>query len=257
MDAMLATHLSLPSARDALTPRTVACAAFLGAMVCLANMYFGLQAGMVNAMPMQSALLGFAFFRGIQPHISNPLSPTEITLIEIIAGAVGLAPFTSGCTSFIPALEFLATPKENGPTTFSFAQLLLWSIATCGLGIVAGAPFRNLFILRERLRFPSATATGTLVGVLFQKEEIIARAKLSKAHLSPPKPCEAGPGRESGLDISQLPRLEVDTRSEVTVGSETFSAVSDEIPALDGNGPVITVLLYSFAGSMLVVSHVS
>ena len=136
---MAPPDISLADVANAVTPRTIACAVLLGSVVCLANVYFALQAGMVNSMPMHSALLGFAFFRSIQHHLSRPLSPSKTTLIEIIAGSLGLAPFMSGFTSFITALEFLATPEENGPTRFSFVQLLLWSIATCGLGIVTGA----------------------------------------------------------------------------------------------------------------------
>lgn len=165
---------SLPG--HALTARAIGCGIILGSAVCFANTYFGLQAGIVNAMPMQSALLGFALFRAIQHRLSKSLSPKETTTIEIVAGALGLAPFTSGFTAFIPALEFYTTSKEGGPVKLSTTQLILWSIATCGLGIVVAAPFRHLFIIREKLRFPSATATGTLIGLLFGDETIISRA---------------------------------------------------------------------------------
>ncbi|KAK7912198.1 hypothetical protein PG985_014679 [Apiospora marii] len=140
-------------------------------------MYFGLQAGIVNAMPMQSALLGFALFRSVQHRLAKPLSPSELTTIELVAGAVGLAPFTSGFTGIIPALEFIATPTQTGSIVFSTSQLLVWCLATCALGILVAAPFRRLFILRDRLLYPSATATGTLIGVLFRDEAIISRAK--------------------------------------------------------------------------------
>ncbi|KAF5683075.1 oligopeptide transporter [Fusarium denticulatum] len=166
-------------ADNGLTWRAIVCALFLGTGVCLTNMYFGLQAGMVNAMPMQSALLGFALLQCFKTHFSTALTPQEVTLIEVIAGALGLAPFTSGLTSFIPALQFLVGSDRGTGATFTTSQLLIWSISTCGLGIVIGASFRRLFILQERLRFPSATATGTLIGVLFDRKEIIAQANPS------------------------------------------------------------------------------
>lgn len=259
MDASLNTRL--PSVKDTLTLKTIVSAILLGAVVCLANMYFGLQAGMVNAMPMQSALLGFAFFRAVEPRLSKPLSPTETTLIEVIAGAIGLAPFTSGFTSFIPALEFLATKEENGPTRFSFSQLLLWSIATCGLGIVAGAPFRNLFILHERLRYPSATATGTLIGVLFKKEDIVSRARLSQTAQSPSEPWEAESDHEAtaaGLEESQSPEVESEATNETSSdGQDLPLDDTDHVFMQNGNGPAITVLLYSLAGSAMFVSYPS
>jgi uncharacterized oligopeptide transporter (OPT) family protein len=209
-------------------------------------MYLGLQAGTVNAMPMQTALLGFALFRSIQHRLSKSLSPVETTVIEIIAGALGLAPFTSGFTGLIPALEFLTTPAKNGPIRFSVAQLLLWSIATCALGTVVADPFRRLFILRERLRYPSATAIGTLIGVLFGKETIVARAQQSEIHVSGSHNLEA----DTDFDPP-----EATSRNEV---DRTDPASSDDFNAgfVQGDiGHAVNVLLVSLAGSSLFVSR--
>jgi hypothetical protein len=218
----------------------------MGSIVCLANVYFALQASMVNSMPMHSALLGFAFFRSIQHHLSRPLSPSEITLIEIIAGSLGLVLFTSGFTLFIPALEFLATPEENGLTRFSFVQLLLWSMSTCGLGIVTGAPFRKLFFLRERIRFPSATATGILIGILFGKEEIITSGNLSKDVVSQSEP--SGPNPDCESPMTTEPVNEVGPADTGLPSDESTTDISQ-----DDNGPAVNVLLLSLAGSLAFV----
>ncbi|KAL6830020.1 OPT oligopeptide transporter domain-containing protein [Trichoderma camerunense] len=236
--------LTLGTVKEAMTPRAIACAVLLGSAVCLTNMYFGLQAGIVNSMPMQSALLGFAIFQSLRHRLREPLSPMEATVIEVIASAIGLAPFTSGCTSFIPALEFLATPAENGPVSFSLGGLLLWAVAICGLGLVAGAPFRNLFILREQLRYPSATATGTLIGVLFRRGDMTARAHPTGAGGSqPPRSREASPDpefREAGTNDEPS-----------TAGPGLASADLNERFAPEMSGPGIRVLVYSLAGSTL------
>ena len=238
----------LPSVSDALTLRAISSAIFLGSAICFANMYLGLQAGIVNAMPMQSALLAFALFRSIQHRLANPLSPAETTAIEVVAGAIGLAPFTSGYTGIIPALEFLVTPAENGPKSFSVARLLVWSIAICFLGTVVAAPFRPMFILRERLRYPSATATGTLIGMLFGKETIVARAQQPK------------------ILIARSHNMEVDTsfdrpdglgRDEVNPTEPRSSDDVDESFVGGAVGHTIRVLLVSFAGSSLFVRRFS
>lgn len=210
----------LSSVMGALTPRAVSCAILLGSAICFANMYLGLQAGTVNAMPMQTALLGFALFRSVQHRLSKPLSPAETTVIEVVAGALGLTPFTSGCTGLIPALEFLITPAENGPNRFSVPQLLLWSLATCCLGTVAAAPFRPWFILREGLRYPSATATGTLIGVLFGKKSIVARASQPNQNISGLQRVEAGIAVEPPDTID---RNEVD---HTVIQLQSFSTTS-------------------------------
>jgi uncharacterized oligopeptide transporter (OPT) family protein len=200
----------------------------------------------VNAMPMQTALLGFAIFRSIQHRLSKSLSSVETTVIEVIAGALGLAPFTSGFTAFIPALEFLTTPAEDGPTRFSVPQLLLWSMATCALDIVAAVPFRRLFILRERLRYPSATATGTLTGVLFGKQTIADRAKQSEIHVPESHNLEA----ETDLDLPEAAiRNEVDRVDHGVSDNINIGFVQGDI------GYAVNVLMVSLAGSSLFVSR--
>lgn len=74
--------------KEVLTLRAIGCAIALGSAICFANMYLGLQAGSVNAIPMQSALLAFVFFTKVQRHLARPLSPGETTVIEVIAGAL-------------------------------------------------------------------------------------------------------------------------------------------------------------------------
>ena len=230
----------LSSVRDALTLKAVLCAIILGSAVCFTNTYLGLQAGTMNAMPMQTALLGFAIFRSIKHRISKSLTPEETTVIEVIAGALVLAPFTSGFTGPIPALEFLTTPVENGPKRFSAAQLIQWSIAICALGTVVAVPFRRLFILHECLRYPSATATGTLIGVLFGKETIIARAQQS-GDSGPP---ESHPlGGDTDFDLP-----------ETTSQDRTDSEASDHLNTDSPHEKAVNVLLMSFYGSSVFVS---
>jgi uncharacterized oligopeptide transporter (OPT) family protein len=238
----------LSSVKDALSLRAIACAVLLGSAVCSANMCLGLQAGIVNAMPMPTALLGFAVFRGIQHRLSKPLSPAETTTIEIIAGALGLAPFTSGYTGPIPALEFLTlSPVEDEAIKFSVGQLLLWCIAISALGTVVAAPFRQLFIFRERLRYPSAAATGTLIGVLFGKETIVVRAQQSENQVSASHHLEA--------ETEQNPP-EVASRSEVDRCADPD--VSDHLDSIVSTGDIgyaVNLLLALMAGSSLFVSR--
>ena len=174
------------------------------------------------------------------------MSPAETTVIEVVAGALGLAPFTSGFTGLIPALEFLTTPAENGPKTFSVPQLLVWSLATCFLGTVAAAPFRRWFIFRERLRYPSATATGTLIGVLLGKKAIVARA-------SQPKQNVPGLQRVESSIAVEPP----DTTGRNEVNHTTPKPLDDANAGFSPGaiGHAVKVLLVSLAGSSLFVGR--
>ena len=252
-DALSATRLSaltigpnLRSVQEVLTLRTIGLALLIGSAICFANTYFGLQAGAVNAMPMQSSLLGFAILRSLQHHFSEPLSPTELTVLEVTAGALGLAPFSAGFISFIPALEFLPIDNGSAFTSFSIGELLLWALAICSLGIIVAAPFRHFFILRERLRFPSATATGTLIGVLFGKPEIVVRANQDE-HI----PSTAAPPRETESGISSSEN----DASHATPSSQpsTPDAIEHDLSS-QNTTEAIRILLICFGGSALVAS---
>ncbi|KAK1827457.1 hypothetical protein QBC39DRAFT_266992 [Podospora conica] len=161
------TDKPLSSVPEALSARGICVAFLIGTCICLANVYFGLQAGIVNAMPMQATLVGFAVFKfAAGTSTRKELTPIENTVIQAIAGALGRMYFTNGVTGLIPALEFLI-PETIGPRiSYPVSHLILWSLAVSFLGTVVAAPFGSSFILKQQLRFPSASATGTLNDML-------------------------------------------------------------------------------------------
>jgi len=61
------------STGDELTFGTIECGVLLGPAVRFADTYFGLQAGIVNVMPMQSDLLGFVIFQAFTKQLSKIL----------------------------------------------------------------------------------------------------------------------------------------------------------------------------------------
>ncbi|KAF2238373.1 OPT superfamily oligopeptide transporter [Viridothelium virens] len=166
----------LPSISDAVTVRALLAAIPIGSAICFANMYFGLQTGLVNTMPMQAALLGVAVLRVLRPYLSSALAPPEVTFIDAVASSLGALPFTAGFTGFFPAIEYLASEEEGVSIISPFSKVLLWAVGICLLGPVIAAPLRRYFLLREQLHFPSATATGILLGVLFNDKSVTQRA---------------------------------------------------------------------------------
>lgn len=127
---------------EALSIRAALVAFLIGTCICLANVYFGLQAGIVNAMPMQAALVGFAAFKYTDgASRRTKLTPMENIVIQAIAGSLGGMPFTNGVTGLIPALEFLITEAIGPRVSYSVGRLIVWSLAVSFLGIVVAAPF--------------------------------------------------------------------------------------------------------------------
>ncbi len=138
----------------------------IGVIICFSNMYFGLQTGWVSGMAMPAALIGFAFFKSIVRYIDYPFAPVENVLVQTVAGAVGTMPLGCGFVGVLPALNYLLTPEENGPINLGTGKLIIWSLGICFFGVVFAVPLRKEVIIREKLKFPSGTATALMIGVL-------------------------------------------------------------------------------------------
>ncbi len=148
------------------TVRGVLVGLVIGVIICFSNMYFGLQTGWVSSMSMPSALIGFAYFKGVAKHLDFPFTPVENVLVQTVAGSLGTMPLGCGFVGVIPALEYLLKPEENGPLVLGFGRLVVWSLGICLFGVVFAVPLRKQVIIREKLKFPSGTATALMIGVL-------------------------------------------------------------------------------------------
>lgn len=81
--------------------------------------------------------------------------------------------FLAGLVGVIPALGMM-TPKQNppnGPIKFSVLGLILWSLALAFIGVFCAVPLRIQTIIKEKLRFPSGTATANVIRTLHQVPE--------------------------------------------------------------------------------------
>ncbi len=138
----------------------------IGVIICFSNTYFGLQTGWVSGMAMPSALIGFAYFKSVAQFISYPFTPVENVLVTTVAGAVGTMPLGCGFVGVMPALNYLLNPEENGPLVLGTGKLIIWALGICFFGVVIAVPLRKQVLIREKLKFPSGTATALIIGVL-------------------------------------------------------------------------------------------
>ncbi|OAX85367.1 hypothetical protein ACJ72_00256 [Emergomyces africanus] len=160
------------------TARSLLMGLAIGTLITFSNTYFGLQTGWISTMAMPSSLLGFAAFKALSRHLSFPFTPIENVLIQTVAGAVGSMPLGCGFVGVIPAMEFLLRDGpdgergakdgqgEGGPLKLSFGKLVVWSLGVCLFGVVFAVPLRKEVIVREKLKFPSGTATALMIRVL-------------------------------------------------------------------------------------------
>jgi OPT family oligopeptide transporter len=153
------------------TLRGVVVGLAIGVVICFSNMYFGLQTGWVSGMAMPSALIGFAYFKVVARTLKLPFTPVENVLVQSVAGSVGTMPLGCGFVGVIPALNYLLKPEEGGPLDISLWKLMVWSVGICFFGVVFAVPLRREMIIREKLKFPSGTATALLIKVLHGDEK--------------------------------------------------------------------------------------
>lgn len=161
-----------------ITVRATFVGLIIGSLVLISNFQFGLQTGWVSMMSMPSALLACAFFKKIWPAIrpnDGPFTDVETVYVQSMAVAVGTGPLAYGFVGVIPAIEKFLTKEESGFTReqgqlFSFNQLLAWSCALAFFGVFFAVPLRKQVVVREKLPFPSGSATAVLIAVLNDSE---------------------------------------------------------------------------------------
>ena len=148
------------------TFRGVAVGCLIGVIICFSNTYFGLQTGWVSGMAMPASLIGFAIFKTLSRYLVLPFTPVENVLVQTVAGAVGTMPLGLGFVGVMPSLQFLLQKNEGAPVDLSLWRLIVWGIGLCLFGVVFGVPLRRQVIIREKLKFPSGTATALMISVL-------------------------------------------------------------------------------------------
>lgn len=182
------------------TPRSLLVGLGIGTLIIFSNTYFGLQTGWMSLMTMPSSLIGFAVFKSLSKHLSFPFTPVENVLIQTVAGAVGTMPLGCGFVGVIPALQFLLKEGEDGklgdggtgeggPLNVGFWKLVIWSLGVCLFGALFAVPLRKEVIIREKLKFPSGTATALMIRMLHgesvdEKSEIQHGRPLSASSVS-------------------------------------------------------------------------
>ena len=223
----------------------------IGVIIVFSNTYFGLQTGWISGMSMPSALIGYAVFKTLDSRLRLPFSPVENVLIQTVASSAGTMPLGCGFVGVIPALEYLLKPEENGPLNLSLGKLCAWAIGICLFGVVFAVPLRYEFIIRQKLKFPSGTATALIISVLHGDKEDASIVKQDiKDHADPGDQREDDESRTLvGSDYqSEQGRIE----SDFTHNSALEPSHSLEDGKVDWKEK-IKLLLVAFAGSALYV----
>lgn len=159
-----------------ITTRAVLVGIAIGTVIAFANTYFGLQTGWISMMSLQAALLGFGVFKAAGPLIQRmngrEFTPAENVLIQTVAGATGTMPLAAGFVGVIPAFGLLEPSKDHAePITLNYWQLCIWAFGISLFGVFFAVPLRKQVIIKEKLKFPSGSATAEMIQVLHNAEK--------------------------------------------------------------------------------------
>ena len=138
-----------------LTPRAVVAGMFLGAVMCLSNLYVVLKTGWSLGVTVTACILGFGLFRALR---SVGLSRTPFTLLEnsavgSVAAAAGYMT-GGGNMAAVPALLLLTGARPDSWAMF------LWFAVIAAMGVCAAIPIKRELVNAEQLPFPTGTATA-------------------------------------------------------------------------------------------------
>ena len=121
-------------------------------------------------MSLQSSLLGFAIFKSLPSGwIKTPFGMVENVVLQTTAVATATMPLAGGFVGVIPALTLL-DPSE-GRIVLSTWQLIVWGMGIAFFGVFFAVPLRRQVILKEKLKFPSGTATAQMIAVLHKQPD--------------------------------------------------------------------------------------
>lgn len=152
----LAGVQAVPGAREGeITVRAILAGTLVGALLCVANLYTGLQTGLWDSGHITAAVLAFAFASAVRGRFSRLENNTALT----IATAAGAMPATAGLLGAAPALTLLG----HAPPPWALA---LWGLVLGGLGVAMALALRRRLIEEEKLPFPTGIATAELVEAL-------------------------------------------------------------------------------------------
>mmetsp|Transcript_23938 Transcript_23938/g.77023 ORF Transcript_23938/g.77023 Transcript_23938/m.77023 type:complete len:644 (+) Transcript_23938:71-2002(+) len=154
----LRRSFSLGEDGPALTFRACAVGTVVGFALCASNLYFGLQSGWTTMGSIQAAMIGNRVLASMG---QGAAGAAETVVAQTVAVSAATMPIAGGFVGVVPALS-VVSPSLLG----TWRSQLVWTGGLAFFGVFLAAPLRRRLILKDRLEFPSGTATAALVKVL-------------------------------------------------------------------------------------------
>ncbi|KAJ1035679.1 hypothetical protein NDA18_000456 [Ustilago nuda] len=152
-----------PEETSQLTIRALVVGTILGCVIAASNVYLGLKTGFTFGASLFGAILGYSIIKLMQKALPEKLGggffgPRENCTIQTAATAAGS--LTGMFVAAVPAmyqLDLLHDPLKD------FGRLVTFSAVSAYYGVFFAIPLRKFYILKQKLIFPSPTATAFTV----------------------------------------------------------------------------------------------
>ncbi|KAG0151242.1 hypothetical protein CROQUDRAFT_712984 [Cronartium quercuum f. sp. fusiforme G11] len=153
----------LPEETHQFTFRAVAIGCLLGSVVQASNIYLGLKTGFTFGASLFGALFGYALLKPLSrlsiPILGGYFGPRENCTVQTAAtasGGLGIL-FVSGVPAMYQLGLLSPNPKDD------VRKLILFTMAGAFFGMAFAIPMRKHYILRQKLVFPTPTATALAI----------------------------------------------------------------------------------------------
>jgi len=154
------------------TLRAVVTGCLLGGIVAGMNIYLGLRIGWSVGGSLMAAILGFAGFKLFGKLLDvGSLGVLETNIAQTTGSGAGTMSSAAGLLAPIPAMFMLGYD-------IPIWGLFLWSLSIAYLGVMFAVPLRRQYVVEEKLRFPTGTATANTIMAMFSDQgEAVAKAR--------------------------------------------------------------------------------
>lgn len=164
-----------------LTLRAVLVGTLLGFFLSFTNIYVGLKTGWFLGVALTACILSFALsnFGAKIGLFRTPLTILESACMQSTASSAGYATGNT-LVSAVPAMLMLTVSESNPLGTHERWWVLApWVFFIALLGVMLAIPMKRTLVNRERLKFPSGTASAvTLQGLYSTGAEALAKARM-------------------------------------------------------------------------------
>jgi len=144
-----------------LTVRAVIAGMFIGAVMCLSNLYVILKTGWSLGVTITACILAFAVFGTLRSLrvLKREFTDLENNAMGSVASAAGYMT-GGGNMAAVPALLMLTGALPSA------GWLMVWFAVVSALGVFAAIPIKRQLINVEALPFPTGTATAETIRAL-------------------------------------------------------------------------------------------